>query len=264
MNVSEIIAILDQFAPRHLAESWDNTGLLLGRQSTVVTQLMTCLTLTPDVAQEAIENDVQLIVSHHPILFRGAKQISDRNSEGDMLLRLIEAGIAVYSPHTSFDNTHNGINHQWCHLLQLTNPQPLKTRETSQGVVEIGRHGELEKPTPLKQVLQQLMPEIDCHGLQYVGADEQPIQSIAIACGAAGEFLTDAIAQKCDLFITGELRFHDALLARTAGIAVAVVGHYPSERHAVEWLATDLAKQLDGVNCFASQVETDPLQVLTN
>ena len=109
-SVSDFISYLESFAPLSLAEDWDNVGLLVGRRDAAVGRAMTCLTLTPDVAAEAIAKDVQLIVTHHPVLFRGAKTITDGNAEGRMLLDLVEAGVAVYSPHTAFDSANHGIN----------------------------------------------------------------------------------------------------------------------------------------------------------
>lgn len=117
------------FAPLELAEEWDNVGLLLGDEAAPVRRIMTCLTVTPDTAAEAIAAGAQLIVSHHPILFRGCKKITTGNSEGRMLLELARAGLAVYSPHTAFDNTAGGINDLIAARLGLQEVRPLRTAE---------------------------------------------------------------------------------------------------------------------------------------
>ncbi len=117
MQIREVLAFLRTFAPSHLAESWDNTGLLVGREQDDVAAVLTCLTLTPEVAQEAIARGVQLIVTHHPVLFRPVQRIAGDTAEGAMLLDLIRAGIAVYSPHTSYDSARAGINQQWAEAL---------------------------------------------------------------------------------------------------------------------------------------------------
>lgn len=111
-TIDQIVEFLEQFAPPMLAEDWDNTGLLIGDRDGKVDRILTCLTLTPDVAEEAIDKGVQLVVSHHPVLFRKVQKITSDDAEGQMLLRLIRAGVAVYSPHTSFDSAENGINRQ--------------------------------------------------------------------------------------------------------------------------------------------------------
>ncbi|HEY7155958.1 MAG TPA: Nif3-like dinuclear metal center hexameric protein [Gemmataceae bacterium] len=125
-TVATVVDYLDQFAPRDLAAEWDNVGLLLGERSVAVERVMTCLTVTPDSAAEAIEARANLIVTHHPILFRGVKRLTDATPEGRMLLGLARAGVAVYSPHTAFDNTHGGINELLARRLGLAEVAPLR------------------------------------------------------------------------------------------------------------------------------------------
>ena len=124
-TVATLAADLDAFAPPGLAADWDNVGLLLGDPATPVDRVLTCLTLTPEVAAEAVENGCQLLVTHHPILFRGAKRLTTATAEGRTVLTLARAGIAVYSPHTAFDNTRGGINDLLAARLGLTDVGPL-------------------------------------------------------------------------------------------------------------------------------------------
>src|SRR5436305_14611202 len=124
-TVADLQKYLEEFAPLHLAAEWDNVGLLLGDRNAVVERVLTCLTVTPDVADEAVAEKVQLIVSHHPILFRGTKRLNAGNPESRMLMALIRGNVAVYSPHTAFDNTRHGINESLAERLGLTNVRPL-------------------------------------------------------------------------------------------------------------------------------------------
>jgi dinuclear metal center YbgI/SA1388 family protein len=125
-TVADIAADLEQFAPLHLALDWDNVGLLVGDAASPVQRILTCLTVTPFVAAEAIESNCQMIVSHHPVLFRAVKSVTASTVEGKMLLGLIRAGVAVYSPHTAFDNCAGGINDQLVARLRLSNVRPLR------------------------------------------------------------------------------------------------------------------------------------------
>ncbi len=152
-TVANIADFLQAFAPLELAEEWDNVGLLLGDKASCAERIMTCLTVTPITADEAIENRAELIVSHHPILFRGCKQLTAESAESKMLLSLIRAGIAVYSPHTAFDNTRGGINDMLAARLGLTSVGPLRT---SQGDKEAGRQGDICK-------IVVFVPEKDLH-----------------------------------------------------------------------------------------------------
>jgi len=127
-TVHEVCRYLHEVAPLSLAEDWDNVGLLLGDESADVVRVITCLTLTPDVAEEAIAAGARLIVTHHPILFKPVKKLTSSTSEGRMLLKLMRHGIAVYSPHTAYDNSASGINQQLAELLELTDIAPLRPR----------------------------------------------------------------------------------------------------------------------------------------
>jgi dinuclear metal center YbgI/SA1388 family protein len=121
-----VLHYLEQFAPPGLAADWDNVGLLLGERSSSVERIMTCLTVTPESAAEAIEMRAELIITHHPILFRGVRRLTDATPEGRLLLSLARAGVAVYSPHTAFDNTTGGINDLLARRLDLREICPLR------------------------------------------------------------------------------------------------------------------------------------------
>lgn len=129
LTVAAVVEYLEQFAPPHLAADWDNVGLLLGDRAAAVRSVMTCLTVTPESAAEAVESGVGLIVTHHPILFRGVKRLTTATPEGRMLLSLIRAGVAVFSPHTAFDNTRDGINDLLARRLGLTEVAGLRRHE---------------------------------------------------------------------------------------------------------------------------------------
>src|SRR5207245_743529 len=124
-TVANVIQFLDDLAPLSLAADWDNVGLLLGDRAAAVQRIMTCLTVTPESTAEAAESAVQLIVTHHPILFRPTQRLTSDTPEGRMLLTLVRAGVAVYSPHTAYDNTRDGINDSLARRLGLTDTAPL-------------------------------------------------------------------------------------------------------------------------------------------
>ena len=128
-TVANVIAFLEEFAPTSLAADWDNVGLLLGDRQTPVERIMTCLTVTPESAAEAVQAKAHLIVTHHPILFRPIKRLTTANAEGRMVLSLVRGGVAVYSPHTAFDNTCGGINDAIARRLGLTEVASLRRGE---------------------------------------------------------------------------------------------------------------------------------------
>lgn len=265
MNVQQIIDFVGRIAPLDLAEDWDNVGLLLGDRARDVSSVLTCLTLTPDVAAEAIERNSELIVSHHPILFRSVKRITADNPEGRMLLDLTAARVAVYSPHTGYDSAQVGVNRQLAELLELTDVgvlRPTPTDDESEAVepVGAGRFGALPQSMKLEALVALIKSRLDIPGIQFVGDADLEVKTIGIACGAAAEFLSDADKVGCQAFLTGEARFHDCLSARSRGMGMVLPGHYATERPAMENLARQLAKQFPDVAVNASQNETDPVQ----
>jgi dinuclear metal center YbgI/SA1388 family protein len=125
-RIADVVRWLGEFAPFRLAESWDNVGLLWGDPQAPVTRVMTCLTITSETSREAIDGRAELILSHHPILFRGAKQVRTDTVEGGILWALARAGVSVASPHTAFDNTNGGINHGLASRFGLVEVGPLR------------------------------------------------------------------------------------------------------------------------------------------
>lgn len=128
MTVRDLVAFLHTFAPLGLAAEWDNVGLLLGQADAPAQRILTCLTVTPEVVAEAVAERADAIVSHHPILFRPTKRLNSDTAEGRLLLPLLRAGVAVYSPHTAYDNTRGGINDQLAGLLGLREVTALRQR----------------------------------------------------------------------------------------------------------------------------------------
>jgi dinuclear metal center YbgI/SA1388 family protein len=262
--VSDITQFLGNFAPLALAESWDNVGLLVGDATRPVRRVMTCLTVTPDVVAEAIGWHAELIVSHHPMLFKPVQKLVATDPQGAMLLRLIESGVAIYSPHTAFDSARGGINQQLASLFSLSDIQVLRTKVIavvqSEGVDGAGRYGNLAEAMSLAEVCAITKEKLRVSQLQFVGDPQRTIRRLAIACGAAAEFIPDALHAGCEALLVGEARFHDCLRARDCGLALILPGHYATERPAVEQLAVLLQQTFTNLVVTASQVESDPVQ----
>ncbi|MEN6457749.1 MAG: Nif3-like dinuclear metal center hexameric protein [Thermoguttaceae bacterium] len=257
-SVSTIAAFLEELAPSRLAEDWDNVGLLVGRRNQPVKKLMTCLTVTPASAAEAVEAAADLIVTHHPIPFSALKRLTEETTPGRLLLDLIGARVAVYSAHTAFDSAGQGINQRLAEGLGLGEIAPLLTQ--SEAVEGAGRWGRLDGPIALEQLAQRAKRFLGIERLQMVGPPAKHVRTVAVACGAAGEFLDAACQHGCDAMLLGEARFHTCLEAEAAGVGLLLPGHYASERFALECLADVLADQFPDVHVWASREECDPLR----
>ena len=258
IRLREITNFLREYAPPDLAEDWDNVGLLIGDPADEIHSVLTCLTLTPNVAEEAIAAKSQLVVSHHPILFRPVQRLTAETSEGRMLLSLIRAGVSVYSPHTSYDSAVNGINSQLARLFGLYDVQSLRLLSTS--ILGAGRWGYLPTAMTLGELIELTKPALRVSTLQYVGNLDRRITKLGIACGAAAEFLRDAAQHGCEALLTGEARFHSCLEAEASNIALILPGHYATERPAMEQLAEVLRVQFPGLIVRPSDSEYDPVK----
>ncbi|MEK6237808.1 MAG: Nif3-like dinuclear metal center hexameric protein [Planctomycetales bacterium] len=263
-TIGSIADFLETFAPIRLAEDWDNVGLLIGDRGAPAHKVMTCLTVTPDSADEAVAEQVDLIVAHHPMMFRPIQRITTDQPEGSMLWNLIRAGVSVYSPHTAFDSAGEGINQHLAEGLILSKISPIvpaANPEDADGLGS-GRWGTALEGLTLADVAARLKQFLGIDHVQIVGDPQASVRAIGVACGAAGGFLSDAQKVGCDCFVTGETPFHFCLEAEARGVGMILVGHYASERFAVEILADVLAKAFQDLEAWPSRREHNPLRLL--
>lgn len=255
--VREIQSFLEEYAPKRLSAEWDNTGLLVGAEDQAVERVMTCLTITPDSAAEAVARRTDLIVTHHPLPFQAMRQLTRATTPGRLLLDLIAARVAVYSPHTAFDSAAAGINQRLAEGLGLADIEPLLPDPAGQGA---GRWGRLESAGTVGELIRRTREFLGLDRLQVVGEDSMPVERVAVGCGAAGEFLPAAVQHGCQAMLLGEARFHTCLEAEAMGIALILPGHFASERFALEHLADVLANRFPDLEIWASRTERDPIR----
>jgi len=259
--VESISDHLESLAPSALAAEWDNVGLLVGSRQAPVARLMTCLTITAETVAEAIEQQADLIVVHHPLPFRPLKRLTRETPEGRYLLDLIAKNIAIYSGHTAFDSAASGINQRLAEGIGLEKIEPLVVMETD---VQLGagRYGSPPETTTSDLLATRIKSFLKIEHLQLVGCTEQTLKRVAVACGSAGSFLEAARAKGCDAILTGETSFHTCLAAEADGVALFLTGHFASERFAMQRLAEDLASSFSELEVWASRNEKDPLQLI--
>ena len=267
LKLDTLCQTLSQIAPLPLAESWDNVGLLVGDRSQSINNVMTCLTISPTVVDEAIERSVGLIVAHHPLPFQPLKKITADNITGKMLLRLIGGNVAVYSAHTAYDSAAEGINQIWADRLGLVDIAALidpvcEDGKLSENALGAGRFGRLPNPTSAGELLRELSESVGANCPRLVGKKDHQIKKVAFACGSGGTFLAAARRKGCDALITGEANFHSCLEAESSGIALGLLGHYWSERFAMELMAEKLSAEHPDLTIWPSKSETDPIEPL--
>jgi dinuclear metal center YbgI/SA1388 family protein len=257
LDVQAVADFLEEFAPSRLAEDWDNVGLLVGSPERTVARVMTCLSVTPKTTAEAVRRKADLVVTHHPLPFQAMRRLTTETIPGRLLLELIAARIAVYSPHTAFDSARAGINHRLAAGLGLRGITPLVPDVEGLGA---GRWGWVEHPATLGELAQRVRAFLSLARLRMVGEPARPIHSVAVACGAADTYLDAVQSTGCDCMLTGESRFHTCLEAEASGIALLLPGHYASERFALDALAEVLSSQFPDAEVWASREERDPIR----
>lgn len=238
MQIKEVAETLERFAPLPLQESYDNAGLQIGLTETEVSRVLLCLDVTEDIIREAHERGCNLIVSHHPLLFRGVKCVSDANYVQRCIRMAVQHDIAIYSAHTNLDNARGGVNWMIAEKLGLHDctfllPQP--GGEGGSGL--IGTLPEAEEP---EAFMQRVAATFDVECLQTNRGPRRAIKTVAL-CGGAGDFLIDnAIAKGADAFLTGEMHYHQYFGLENT-IWVAALGHYQSEQYTIQLLHRILA-----------------------
>ena len=265
-TVRELTQWMEITAPGRLSEEWDNTGLLLGDLQREVHRVMTCLTLTPESADEAIGEQADLVLCHHPLPFRPLKCITTADPTGRLLWELASHTVSVYSPHTSWDSAPEGINAQIANLLGLRNSLPLRPEKCSSmstsdesSALGSGRFGDLDSFLDLDAFAKLVATQIPNCRLRGVDCRRR-IRRVGIACGSGGSLLSLAVMQGCEVFLTGEATFHQCLEARAAGVSMLMIGHFASEKFAMDRLAQMCKQQFPGLEVWGSRSEQDPVR----
>jgi len=256
LPLPRVLAALEALAPIRLAGGWDNVGLLL-QGTREVARLGLCIDLTEPVADELLAADVDLVVSYHPPLFGGRKRLTEAVPRDRTLLRLIRAGVHVYSPHSALDAAPRGMA-DWlldpfgaCSEVHPIAPDALDP------TVGAGRQAVLVRPRPLDELLPALAAHLGLRHLRVAGASRD-IGSVAVCPGAGGSLFETVDA--ADLFLTGEMRHHDVLARVEAGQCVVLTDHTNTERGYLPVFAGRLA-EATGLPVVRSTVDADPLRV---
>ena len=234
LKIRDICEALNAFAPFETCEKWDNSGLLAGSAEMTVTGVHCALDLSRRVLKEASDSGANLIVTHHPILFGGRKNLREDDEEGAMLCELVRNHIALIACHTNFDKANGGVNDILAEKLGLTDVAPIEGDE--EGYLRMGTMDAETLADFAKQVRATLGDAV-----RVYGSHDAEIRKVAVCGGAGGEFAAIAKAAGADAYVTGEMRYHDSLDLAQAGFATLHCGHDATEKLAVEKLA-DIVK----------------------
>ena len=245
ITVQQVEQSLFDWAPRHLAESWDNVGHLVGDPGREVHRILVSLDITEQVVQEAVDGGFDLIVSHHPVMnctWHPVQTLRTDDRQGRILTKLAENRISAICMHTNLDAADGGVNDVLAEKLGLQGLSPL-TEE------KIGRIGTLKCEIPLVEFTHSVIELLGCNGLRYVDAG-RPVHRVAVGGGACGCYIPQAIAAGCDTFVTSDLKYNDFL--DTEGLNLIDAGHFPTENVVCPALRDRLAEAFPAVDVLCS------------
>ncbi len=214
--------------------------------------------VTPDVVNEAVMRGCQLVISHHPLLFHGLKQICGQTPQARVVETAIKNNIAIYSAHTSLDSVIGGINTRLADLLGVVNYRilaPSGNLGTGLGVI-----GELQHPMAYSDFLTHVRDTLQCTYVRYTRAPRETVRTVALCGGSGAEFIKEAVSQGADVYLTADCKYHEFQEAE-GRIGVVDIDHWYSERHARE-IFRDILAPL-GIKCLISEADQTPVNVLS-
>jgi dinuclear metal center YbgI/SA1388 family protein len=272
-TVADIIRVLEEIAPTKLAESWDNPGLQVGDHRWQVKIIMISLDPTPGVMKHAAEMSIDMLVTHHPLIFRPIKSLDLSTPIGDFIGTAIRNSIAVYAAHTNFDSVANGLNDMLAACLDLKNVKVLAPTEgdmstdtSEESINGLGRIGELERPTDLLSLCGTLKQALGLETVRIAGHTAGMARRVALCTGSGTSLLDRFFHSGADVFITGDVRYHDARDAEDRQAALIDIGHFGSEHIMVAKLGDRLREMLAAryadVEVIDCDIEKDPFALV--
>lgn len=261
MKIREIVGALEEFAPLSLQDSYDNAGLQIGlTEDAKATGALLCLDVTEDVIDEAISKGCNMVISHHPLLFRPCKSITGADYIERCVIKAIKNDIAIYSAHTNLDNAKDGVNYKIAHKLGLTNIEVLDPKSDKDGA-GAGIVGHLDKPMDKDDFIAHVKEVFDAECIRFNSWTGEKVNRVAL-CGGAGAFLIGkAIAADADAFLTGEIGYH-RFFGHENELLLIELGHFESERYTLEILREIIEKVAPQLPVYDTEVETNPINYI--
>jgi dinuclear metal center YbgI/SA1388 family protein len=258
MQIRHIINFLETIAPLSLQETYDNAGLITGMPEWECKGAMISLDITDDIIEEAIKNNCNLLIAHHPIVFKGLKRITGNEHVGRNIIRAIKNDLAIYAIHTNLDNVLEGVNGKIAQMIGLTDCQVLVPLDNSHPGYGSGLTGQLAQPMEEIAFLELVSEIFKIPVIRHSGFRNKSIQKVSL-CGGAGSFLIfNAIANNSDIYLTADLKYHDFFEADNR-IILADIGHFESEQFTTDLVYGILKEKFPTFAVLKTGVITNPI-----
>jgi dinuclear metal center YbgI/SA1388 family protein len=256
-KIKDISTCLEEFAPLSLQEGYDNAGLIVGDENMEVKGVLLCIDSTEEVVKEAKQKNCNLIIAHHPIVFKGLKRITTSHYVERTVRTAIKNDIAIYASHTNLDNTFEGVNRKISSRLELNNLSILQPAERD-GNTGAGMIGDLDKALDEGEFLEYVRQKMDLKVIRHSPYLNKKIERVAL-CGGAGSFLIHQAAKSgADAYISGDIKYHEFFEANEE-ILILDIGHYESERFTSEIFHQVISDKFPNIALQFSEVDTNPI-----
>ena len=250
MKACELIAPIEEFAPLALQESWDNCGFSVGDPQREVKRALIALDCTEEVLDEAIELGCDIIVTHHPLIFKGLKSITPSNAVGRIVSKALKSDIAIYAAHTNMDMAADGVSGLMAAKLGLVQTKPLNQEQ-------LGLVGNLKEPLEWRDLVVMVKEKFGAEHVRCSAPVEDKISRVAVCGGSGRSFIADAMAEGAQAYITGDITYHEFYCER--GFMVMDIGHYLSEYDVVGLFADLLCKKFPNFAVCISRRNNNPI-----
>ncbi len=255
-----IAEAIENFAPLSLQESYDNAGLQVGDPDMPVCGVLLCLDATEDIMAEAVKRGCNLIVTHHPLIFKGLKRLTGKTATERIVAESIRNNVAIYSAHTNLDSTFEGVSYEMAHKLDLRDVTPLcpNPGNPTTGLGVIGT----VRTTPTLEFLRHVKETFQVKHLKYSEeACRLVIRKVALCGGAGASMIADAIRAGADVYVTGDLKYHD-FTTYAPDIVLADIGHFESELCSLKIFSRILRENFPGLPVLTAETENNPIKIL--
>jgi dinuclear metal center YbgI/SA1388 family protein len=266
-TVDTVIAIIERLIPPELAESWDNVGLQIGSANWGVRKIRVALDPTPDVIETSCDDGIDLLLTHHPLIFKPLKKIDLGTPQGALFQKAIAHRMAIYAAHTNYDRIAEGLNDLLAKKIGLGQLRPLEPYSPPPGADPsdshgLGRIGALDQPMSLMLLAKRLKQQLNIDSVRMAGRADLKVSTVALCTGSGSSLLSLFLKSGAQVYISGDLRYHDARAVEEADLGLIDIGHFSSEHLMVEALSKRLASVLKRENIdievTASRIEKDP------
>lgn len=261
MHCRDVIKILEEQSPTGYAMEWDNVGLLAGRRDKVVKRMMVALDATADVVNQAVKEEVDMLVTHHPLIYNARKNVCSDDTAGRKLIQLIGADISYYAMHTNFDVM--GMAQLSAQKLGLLDAYPLEETALEESGIKhgIGKCGYLQRRMDLKSFAEYVKKCFDLSDIRVCGDLETPVELVAVSGGSGKSMVAPALEAGAHVLVSGDFDHHTVLDAVEEGLCIIDAGHYGTEKMFVPYIYAFLCERCPEMTVLQA-IEKEPFQYM--